>query len=132
MKVKLIYTLIITMLLSTMLSTGSYAQDTVIKSSLSENLIQTSRIATEEELQNVDLSKFTTHNVPVFLNSNGLNKKELYDFNFYQTSFRKLGVSFSRADFPYTSSQYAKFSRQILKECFAISEEEVGAEKSAL
>lgn len=44
------------------------------------------------------------------------------EFKFYQRCLRKLTVDFSKEEFPYTSSQYRKFSTQILSEAFEIKE----------
>lgn len=42
------------------------------------------------------------------------------DFDGYLTLIRSLDISFGRADFEYTSSQYAKFSRKILDEAMGL------------
>lgn len=52
------------------------------------------------------------------LSINGVN-----DFNFYDDVFKKWTFDFSKENFPYTSSQYRKFSTEILREAFNISEE---------
>jgi DGQHR domain-containing protein len=44
----------------------------------------------------------------------------LKDLEFYRTNLAKLKIDFSKEKFPYTSSQYRKFSKQILDECFAL------------
>jgi len=43
------------------------------------------------------------------------------DFNFYDHKFQNWGFDFSKDVFPYTSSQYRKFSSRILEEVFGIS-----------
>lgn len=43
----------------------------------------------------------------------------------YREAFQKLkSITFTKADFPYTSSQYRKFSKLILDECFGIKKED--------
>ena len=44
------------------------------------------------------------------------------DYEFYHESFSKHKFDFSKENFKYTSSQYRKFSKEILKECFNIIE----------
>jgi DGQHR domain-containing protein len=48
------------------------------------------------------------------------------DSEFYRDCIRKLSIDFSKDSFPYTSSQYNKFSKQISKECFDLVESEDG------
>lgn len=45
------------------------------------------------------------------------------DFDFYDQAFNGWSFDFSKEGFPYTSSQYRKFSTLILKEVFKISDE---------
>lgn len=45
----------------------------------------------------------------------------LQDFSYYNNVFSNWNIDFSKSGFPYTSSQYRKFSTQILKEAFNIS-----------
>ena len=45
------------------------------------------------------------------------------DFDFYDEVFKKWTFDFSKENFPYTSSQYRKFSTEILRKAFNISEE---------
>ena len=52
------------------------------------------------------------------LSINGVN-----DFKFYDDIFKKWTFDFSKENFPYTSSQYRKFSTEILRGAFKISEE---------
>ena len=52
-----------------------------------------------------------------------LPKYGALDFQKYRMRLTKLNVSYDLAHFPYASSQYAKFSRQILEECFGINAE---------
>ena len=47
------------------------------------------------------------------------------DFDFYDSIFSKWTFDFSKTGFQYTSSQYKKFSTQILLDAFGISEEVV-------
>lgn len=54
------------------------------------------------------------------LRINGVN-----DFDFYDSIFSKWTFDFSRIGFQYTSSQYRKFSTQILLDAFELSEEVV-------
>ena len=53
-----------------------------------------------------------------------LKENGVKDFNFYDNVFKNWEFDFSREGFKYTSSQYRKFSSQILKEAFGIEEEE--------
>lgn len=46
----------------------------------------------------------------------------LQDFSYYNNVFSNWNIDFSKSGFPYTSSQYRKFSTQILKEAFNISD----------
>jgi DGQHR domain-containing protein len=48
------------------------------------------------------------------------------DYQFYEKCFEKLNVDFSKDNFPYTSSQYNKFSKQILEDCFNLIENDDG------
>lgn len=52
------------------------------------------------------------------LSVNGVN-----DFDFYDRIFNGWTIDFSKDGFKYTSSQYRKFSTQILREVFQISDE---------
>jgi len=45
------------------------------------------------------------------------------DFDYYKRTFENWDINFSKDQFPYTSSQYRKFSTQILKEAFKLSDE---------
>ncbi len=54
-----------------------------------------------------------------------LRKNGIKDYAFYNQCLKQLSVSFSKADFPYTSSQYRKFSNQILTEAFGFTQEEL-------
>lgn len=47
-----------------------------------------------------------------------LNQNGIKDFDFYDNSFKKLKIDFSNDKFKYTSSQYRKFSDEILKTAF--------------
>lgn len=53
------------------------------------------------------------------------SKNVIKDYNFYCNCFKKLDVDFSKDKFPYTSSQYRKFSGQILMQAFDFSQEEI-------
>lgn len=44
-----------------------------------------------------------------------IDKYGIKDFEFYDELLNKLDFDFSKDNFPYTSSQYAKFSREIIK-----------------
>lgn len=44
---------------------------------------------------------------------------------YYSAAFAKLSINFSRMDCPFTSSQYRKFSSDILRELFELTEEEL-------
>lgn len=44
------------------------------------------------------------------------------DFAGYKKLLESVDVSFSKSEFPYASSQYAKFSRQILEEAFGVDD----------
>lgn len=54
-----------------------------------------------------------------------LSKNGVQDFQFYSNCLKKLTVSFSKEDFPYTSSRYRLFSNQILVESFDFTQEEL-------
>lgn len=49
----------------------------------------------------------------------------IHDFSHYDQVFDNLKISFSKDSFPYTSSQYRKFSNQILEEAFNLSKETI-------
>lgn len=52
-----------------------------------------------------------------------LNKYGVSDYPFYSSCLRKLSIDFSKNGFPYTSSQYRKFSGRILAEAFDFTNE---------
>ena len=54
-----------------------------------------------------------------------LAKNGLGDHDSYNRYFQNLNVDFSKEGFPYTSSQYRKFSGQILHDAFGFTEEEL-------
>lgn len=54
-----------------------------------------------------------------------LNKYGVSDNPFYSSCLRKLSIDFSKNGFPYTSSQYRKFSGRILAEAFDFTNEEL-------
>lgn len=54
-----------------------------------------------------------------------LLKNGIKDYSFYNNHLKNLKVDFSKELFPYTSSQYRKFSSQILTEAFGFSTEEL-------
>lgn len=54
-----------------------------------------------------------------------LARNGIRDYDFYNSHLKNLSVNFSKEMFPYTSSQYRKFSSQILTEAFGFSEEEL-------
>lgn len=54
-----------------------------------------------------------------------LNKYGVSDYPFYGSCLRKLSIDFSKNGFPYTSSQYRKFSGRILAEAFDFTNEEL-------
>lgn len=54
-----------------------------------------------------------------------LAKNGIRDYTFYNQCLKKLSVSFSKEGFLYTSSQYRKFSNQILTEAFAFTQTEL-------
>lgn len=56
-----------------------------------------------------------------------LKKNGIKDYSFYSSCLRKLKIDYSKEKFPYTSSQYRKFSTQILEEAFEFSPEEADA-----
>lgn len=56
-----------------------------------------------------------------------LAKNGIQDYYFYNNHLKNLTVDFSKDMFPYTSSQYRKFSTQILIEAFGFTEEELEA-----
>lgn len=50
-----------------------------------------------------------------------LNINGVHDFDFYDQKFKNWNFDFSKDYFPYTSSQYRKFSSKILEEVFGLS-----------
>lgn len=54
-----------------------------------------------------------------------LNKYGVSDYPFYSSCLRKLSIDFSKNGFPYTSSQYRKFSGRIPAEAFDFTNEEL-------
>lgn len=54
-----------------------------------------------------------------------LNKYGVSDYPFYSSCLRKLSIDFSKNGFPYTSSQYRRFSGRILAEAFDFTNEEL-------
>lgn len=54
-----------------------------------------------------------------------LNKYGVSDYPFHSSCLRKLSIDFSKNGFPYTSSQYRKFSGRILAEAFDFTNEEL-------
>ena len=54
-----------------------------------------------------------------------LNKYGVSEYSFYSSCLRKLSIDFSKNGFPYTSSQYRKFSGKILAEAFDFTNEEL-------
>ena len=72
-------------------------------------------------------------NLVSFLNINGfiiaynrqLSKNGLRDYRFYNECLKKMTIDFSKEAFPYTSSQYRKFSTLILEQAFGFTEEEL-------
>lgn len=55
-----------------------------------------------------------------------LAKNGIQDFAFYRECFEKMDMDFSKDNFPYTSSQYRKFSNEVLQRAFGFTEEELG------
>ncbi len=51
-----------------------------------------------------------------------IDKDGVKDFNYYDQRLQKLGIDFSKDNFPYTSSQYSKFSEKIIDEAFRDTE----------
>ena len=54
-----------------------------------------------------------------------LKKNGIKGHDYYTECFSKIKIDFSKEQFLYASSQYRKFSNQILKEGFGFSEEEL-------
>ena len=54
-----------------------------------------------------------------------LSKNGLRDYQFYNECLKKMTIDFSKEAFPYTSSQYRKFSTLILEQAFGFTEEEL-------
>lgn len=54
-----------------------------------------------------------------------LPKYGIRNYEFYNECLKKLDIDFSKDAFPYTSSQYRKFSAQILLQAFNFSQEEI-------
>lgn len=55
-----------------------------------------------------------------------LDTHGVLDFAKYSARLARVNVSFTKTDFQYTASQYAKFSRQILEEAFEIKPDDEG------
>ena len=53
------------------------------------------------------------------------SKNSIMDYDYYCECFKKLRIDFSKDKFPYASSQYRKFSGQILVQAFGFSQDEV-------
>ena len=53
-----------------------------------------------------------------------LEKNGIQEFEFYRNQIKNLSIDYSKENFPYTSSQYRKFSTQILTEAFGLSDTE--------
>lgn len=51
-----------------------------------------------------------------------LSVNGVQDFDFYDSVFKGWNLDFSKENFPYTSSQYRKFSTRILQEAFEIDD----------
>lgn len=49
----------------------------------------------------------------------------VHDFDYYDSLFRGWSFDFSKGGFPYTSSQYRKFSTEILRQVFKVPEEAI-------
>lgn len=56
-----------------------------------------------------------------------LSKYGIQEYAFYNDRFRRLALDFSKDGFPYTSSQYRKFSGKLLTEAFDFSAEDLDA-----
>lgn len=54
-----------------------------------------------------------------------LSKNGIQDYSFYNSHLKKMAINFSREGFSYTSSQYRKFSGQILSEAFDFTSQEL-------
>ena len=54
-----------------------------------------------------------------------LAKNGIQGFEFYKQCFDKMNISFSKQDFVYSSSQYRRFSNDILEKAFDFTEEEI-------
>lgn len=54
-----------------------------------------------------------------------LSRYGIQNYEFYLEKFQGLQIDFSKENFPYTSSQYHKFSNQILNQAFGIPEEDL-------
>ena len=55
-----------------------------------------------------------------------LSVNHVQDFDYYDNLFKGWSFDFSKEGFPFTSSQYRKFSSEILKQVFKIPAEEIG------
>ena len=54
-----------------------------------------------------------------------LNRNGIQEYPFYSNHLRKLSIDFSKNGFQYTSSQYRKFSGEILKGAFDFTDEDL-------
>lgn len=86
--------------------------------------IQFNRKNDWDDLKNSKILSTTSINWFIKALVESLGKTGLQDFDYYKNSFSKLSIEFSKERFPYTSSQYAKFSREtILPQVFGINSE---------
>jgi DGQHR domain-containing protein len=69
---------------------------------------------------NSKLLSVTTINGFIIALTRQLSINGIHDFNYYDQVFGNWNISFCKDSFPYTSSQYRKFSGQILEEAFKV------------
>lgn len=79
---------------------------------------------TDEEWNDEDSKILSTTSINGFIISyrHVLSKFGVKDFKYFSAALPKLTVEFSKDKFPYTSSQYRMFSKDILRDCFGIEE----------
>lgn len=90
------------------------------------------RSAFKQDWDDVNTKILSTTSINGFIIAlrRSLPGQQIRKFEDYRGMWADLKVDFGRSDFKYTSSQYAKFSRQILREAMGFSEEEIAALQS--
>ena len=74
---------------------------------------------------NTKLLSIVAINGFVFAYTRQLAKNGIQNFEFYRNCFQKMDVDFSKDKFLYSSSQYRRFSNEVLTKAFGFTEEEL-------